>query len=551
MKIINVSRTLRILSGMPTAKGEGGPGHDPHAPWLPYTRHPILCKPSNRLTGDPGMEFSVKSGKAEKQRSGCVVVGVHEPRHLSDAARALDAASDGALTALLRRGDHGGKAGETLMLHHLPGLACERVLLVGLGKRGDFHDAAYRKACEAAASALDNSGATDALSYLSELPLKGRDAYWMVSQAVVVSAGACYRFDETKSKQEPPRRPLKKLALALPDRAALVEGERGVRDGQAIANGMALARRLGNLPGNICTPGFLAEQARELGKTHRKLKVDVLEEKDMEKLGMGALLSVARGSRQPAKLIVMHYKGAAKDAQPVVLVGKGVTFDSGGISLKPGAAMDEMKFDMCGAASVMGTMQACCELELPLNLVVIVPATENLPDGLATKPGDVVTSMSGQTIEVLNTDAEGRLILCDALTYAARFEPVLIVDVATLTGACVVALGKHASGLLGNHEPLIHALLKAGQSSGDRAWQMPLWDEYQEQLKSNFADMANIGGPQAGTITAACFLSRFTKEQHWAHLDIAGVAWHQGEKKGATGRPVPLLTQFLLDQVGR
>jgi leucyl aminopeptidase len=270
----------------------------------------------------------------------------------------------------------------------------------------------------------------------------------------------------------------------------------------------------------------------------------------MEKLGMGALLSVARGSRQPAKLIVMHYKGGAKDEQPVVLVGKGVTFDSGGISLKPGAAMDEMKFDMCGAASVLGTVRACCELELPLNLVGIVPATENLPDGLATKPGDVVTSMSGQTIEILNTDAEGRLILCDALTYAARFEPAVIVDIATLTGACVVALGKHASGLLGNHEPLIHALLKAGQSSGDRAWQMPLWDEYQEQLKSNFADMANIGGPQAGTITAACFLSRFTREQHWAHLDIAGVAWNQGDKKGATGRPVPLLTQFLLDRVG-
>jgi leucyl aminopeptidase len=495
------------------------------------------------------MQFSIKSGSPEKQRGACLVVGMHEPRHLSDAAKALDAASEGALAAIVRRGDHGGKAGETLMLHHLPGLACERVLLVGLGKKGEFHDAAYRKACAAAAGALDNSGATEAISYLADLPLKGRDAYWKVSQAVVASASACYRFDETKSKKEPPKRPLKKLTLALTERSEVPEGERGLQHGQAIANGMALAQRLGNLPGNICTPTFLAEQARELGKTHRKLKVDVLEEKDMEKLGMGALLSVARGSRQPAKLIVMHYKGAARDEQPVVLVGKGVTFDSGGISLKPGAAMDEMKFDMCGAAGVMGTLQACCELELPLNLVVIVPATENLPDGLATKPGDVVTSMSGQTIEILNTDAEGRLILCDALSYAARFEPALIVDVATLTGACVVALGKHASGLLGNHEPLIHALLKAGQASGDRAWQLPLWEEYQEQLKSNFADMANIGGPQAGTITAACFLSRFTKDQHWAHLDIAGVAWNQGDKKGATGRPVPLLTRFLLDRV--
>ncbi|MCW9057654.1 MAG: leucyl aminopeptidase [Gammaproteobacteria bacterium] len=495
------------------------------------------------------MHFSVKSGSPEKQRGACLVVGMHEPRHLSDAAKALDTASDGALGAIVRRGDHGGQAGETLMLHNLPGLACERVLLVGLGKKGEFHDAAYRKACAAAASALDKSGATEAVSYLADLPLKGRDTYWKASQAVVASASACYRFDETKNKKEPPKRPLKKLTLALTERAEVPEGERGLRDGQAIANGMALAQRLGNLPGNICTPTFLAEQARELGKAHRKLKVDVLEEKDMEKLGMGALLSVARGSRQPAKLIVMHYKGAARDEPPVVLVGKGVTFDSGGISLKPGAAMDEMKFDMCGAAGVMGTLQACCELELPLNLVVIVPATENLPDGLATKPGDVVTSMSGQTIEILNTDAEGRLILCDALSYAARFEPSLIIDVATLTGACVVALGKHASGLLGNHEPLIHALLKAGQASGDRAWQLPLWEEYQEQLKSNFADMANIGGPQAGTITAACFLSRFTRDQHWAHLDIAGVAWKQGEQKGATGRPVPLLTRFLLDRI--
>jgi leucyl aminopeptidase len=496
------------------------------------------------------MQSSVKSGSPEKQRGACIVVGMHEPRHLSAAAKALDTASDGALGAIVRRGDHGGKTGETLMLHHLPGLACERVLLVGLGKKGEFHDAAYRKACAAAAGALDKSGASEAISYLTDSPLKGRDAYWKVSQAVMASASACYRFDETKSKKEPPKRPLKKLTLALSERSEMPEGERGMRDGQAIANGMALARRLGNLPGNICTPTFLAEQARELGKGHRKLKVDVLEEKDMEKLGMGALLSVARGSRQPAKLIVMNYRGAAKGEKPVVLVGKGVTFDSGGISLKPGAAMDEMKFDMCGAAGVMGTMQACCELELPLNLVAIVPATENLPDGLASKPGDVVTSMSGQTIEVLNTDAEGRLILCDALSYAARFEPALIVDVATLTGACVVALGQHASGLLGNHEPLIHALLKAGQSSGDRAWQMPLWEEYQEQLKSNFADMANIGGPQAGTITAACFLSRFTRDQHWAHLDIAGVAWKQGEQKGATGRPVPLLTRFLLDRIG-
>jgi leucyl aminopeptidase len=263
---------------------------------------------------------------------------------------------------------------------------------------------------------------------------------------------------------------------------------------------------------------------------------------------MGALLSVARGSRQPAKLIVMEYRGGAKNQKPIVLVGKGVTFDSGGISLKPGEAMDEMKYDMCGAASVIGTMSACAELQLGLNMVGIVPATENLPDGQATKPGDIVTSMSGQTIEILNTDAEGRLILCDALTYAGQFDPDVVIDVATLTGACIIALGHHPAGLLGNHNPLINDLLNAGKTSGDRCWELPLWDDYQEQLDSNFADMANIGGREAGTITAACFLSRFTRDYDWAHLDIAGVAWKSGKEKGATGRPVPLLTRYLLDR---
>jgi leucyl aminopeptidase len=327
----------------------------------------------------------------------------------------------------------------------------------------------------------------------------------------------------------------------------LQKARSGVEHGTAIAGGVRLAKDLGNLPGNICTPTYLAERALELAKGSSKLKVSVLEEKDMEKLGMGALLSVARGSRQPAKLIVMQYHGGAKGEKPVVLVGKGVTFDSGGISIKPGAAMDEMKFDMCGAASVFGCMAAVAELQLPVNLVGVVPATENLPDGNATKPGDVVTSMSGQTIEILNTDAEGRLILCDALTYAKKFKPAVVIDIATLTGACVVALGHYATGLLGNDQALADALLAAGQTACDRAWQLPLWDEYDEALSSNFADMANIGGRSAGTITAACFLGRFTKDYCWAHLDIAGVAWDTGKNKGSTGRPVPLLMQYLLD----
>ena len=323
---------------------------------------------------------------------------------------------------------------------------------------------------------------------------------------------------------------------------------KAITDGEAIAAGVELARTLGNLPGNICTPSYLADQARELGKRSKMLKVSVMDEAGMKKLGMGALLSVARGSREPARLISMVYSGGASNDKPVVLVGKGVTFDSGGISIKPAAAMDEMKYDMCGAASVLGTLQACVEMQLPLNVVGVIPTTENLPDGNASKPGDIVTSMSGQTIEVLNTDAEGRLILCDALTYCEKYEPAVVIDIATLTGACVIALGAHAAGLLSNSDELAEALLAAGITAGDRAWRMPLWDDYQQQLDSNFADMANIGGREAGTITAACFLSRFASDYDWAHLDIAGVAWKGGKEKGATGRPVSLLTQFLLDR---
>jgi leucyl aminopeptidase len=321
--------------------------------------------------------------------------------------------------------------------------------------------------------------------------------------------------------------------------------ERGVREGRAIAAGMALTRDLGNLPGNICTPTYLANAAVKLGKEW-KVAVEVLDQKDMAKLGMGSLLSVSKGSREPPKFVILRYSGAGRKARPVVLIGKGITFDTGGISIKPSAEMDEMKFDMCGAASVLGTLRAVAELEMKLNVVGLVPACENMPGGAASKPGDVVTSMSGQTIEILNTDAEGRLILADALSYAERFEPQAVVDVATLTGACIVALGHVCSGLFANRDALARELLAAGEESWDRAWQLPLWDDYQEQLKSNFADFANIGGKAAGSITAACFLSRFARRFDWAHLDIAGTAWKSGKEKGATGRPVPMLAAFLM-----
>ena len=495
------------------------------------------------------MNFNVKSGDPDKLRSACVVVGISAPRRLSPAAERLDKASQGQLGELLKSADIDTGCGKTTLIHSPRGrVQAARILVVGCGKDNKLSPQDFSKIVAAAAKALQSGGASEALSFLTELDVEDRDLTWKAQRTVEATRDAVYRFDELKSDAKPPKHPLRKLTVAVSERATLADARRGVKRGIAVANGIELARTLGNRPGNLCTPGDLADQARALKKDYPALKVQILEEAAMKKLGMGALLSVSRGSRQPAKLIVMQYSGGSKNAKPVVLVGKGVTFDSGGISIKPGAAMDEMKFDMCGAASVFGTVSAVAEMKLRINLVGIVPATENLPDGDASKPGDVVTSMSGQTIEVLNTDAEGRLILCDALTYADRFKPDVVVDIATLTGACVVALGHHATGLLSNDQDLADELLEAGQASGDRAWQLPLWDEYDEQISSNFADMANIGGRGAGTITAGCFLARFTKDYRWAHLDIAGVAWKSGHAKGATGRPVQLLTRFLLNR---
>jgi leucyl aminopeptidase len=494
------------------------------------------------------MDISVKVTQPDTTKSSCAVVGVFDRRHLSGAAQTIDEASGGYLSQILRRGDMDGELEKTLILHNVANIPAQRVLLVGCGKEREFGDAEFRKVVAAAARTLNSTGSTDALFYLPELPVKGRDGYWRMRQAVETIHHALYEFDELKSKKEDARRPLRRVVLNVGTRRELTAAQRALAQGNAIAEGVALARDLGNLPGNVCTPTYLAEQAQSLARGNRKLKLTVLERKEMEKLGMGALLSVAKGSRQPPKLIALEYKGRPGGDKPIALVGKGITFDSGGISIKPAAAMDEMKFDMCGAASVLGTLKAIAAMQAPINVVGIIPTCENLPDGAANKPGDIVTSMSGQTIEVLNTDAEGRLILCDALTYSERFEPKAVVDIATLTGACVIALGKHASGLLSNHEPLTRQLLAAGETAGDRAWELPLWDEYQEQIKSPFADMANIGGREAGTITAACFLARFTKQYKWAHLDIAGTAWTSGNSKGSTGRPVPLLTQYLIDR---
>jgi len=494
------------------------------------------------------MDISIKSGSPEKQRSACVVVGVFDHRKLSLAAEQIDQAASGYLSDIVRRGDMDGKRGGSLILHNVPGIAAERVLLVGLGKEREFRDKAYLEAVRSAIKKLSDLGVGDATLYLTEVPVKKRDLAWNVEQAALVAHDTLYRFDQMKSKPDEHKRNLRKLVLAVQRRADLPLGEAAAARGQAIAAGVKLAKDLGNLPGNVCTPTYIAEQAKALAKEFG-LGIEVMDQPEIEKLGMGSFLSVAKGSDEPPRFIVLTHKGGDKQKnvkqKPVVLVGKGITFDSGGISLKPGAEMDEMKYDMCGAAAVLGALRAAAELKLPLNVTGLIATCENMPSGRANKPGDVVTSMSGQTIEILNTDAEGRLILCDALTYAEKLDPACVVDIATLTGACVIALGHVATGLLANDDGLARELLHAGDSAADRCWQLPLWDDYQELLKSNFADMANIGGRAGGTITAACFLSRFAEKYDWAHLDIAGTAWKSGKEKGGTGRPVALLVHFL------
>jgi leucyl aminopeptidase len=496
------------------------------------------------------MEFKSKTGELAKHKTPCLVLGVFDKRKLAGPTESIDAASGGRLNDLLKKGDMDGETGRTLMLYDVPGLTAERILLVGLGKKKEFSRPNYRKAVAAAVAVLQQSRAGEAVLALDDPLPAGLDTYLAIRDAVLTAEDKVYRYTRTKEDKQAPRTPLKRLTLWVSKKQDLDAAERAVKHGESMAAGIALAKELGNLPGNICTPTYLAEKAEELGGRFDALKIEVLDEEEMAELKMGALLSVSRGSRQPAKLIVMNYRGGKKDEKPVVLVGKGLTFDAGGISLKPAAEMDEMKYDMCGGASVFGTVFAAAELELPINLVGVVPASENLPDGDANKPGDIITSMSGQTIEILNTDAEGRLILCDALTYCKRFDPALVIDLATLTGACIVALGRQTAGLFTADDRLAEELLKAGESAEDRAWRMPLWDVYQPQIDTNFADMANTGGRDAGAITAACFLSRYTKDYRWAHLDIAGVAWVSGKEKGGTGRPVALLTQFLLERCG-
>ena len=488
------------------------------------------------------MEFSTKAGTPDRIKSGCVVVGVYADRKFTPSASLVDIASGGALAGAAKRDDLPAKRGSVLLMTGLTGLASDRVLVVGLGKKEELKAKGLAEVVRAAVKTLDTSGAGSALFTLAEVPIAGMSAADNVRNIIVAAREAVFRSDELKSQKEDAGSLAKIVFPVEKAEAASIGG--AVAMAVALANGCDLTKRLGNLPPNICTPTYLADTAKQMAKEW-DLKVEVLDRKQMEHLKMGSFLSVSQSSAQPPKLIVLTYSGGKSKDAPVVLVGKGITFDTGGISLKPGDSMDEMKYDMCGAGSVLGTFRAIAEMGLKINVVGVIAASENMPGGNATRPGDIVTSMSGQTIEILNTDAEGRLVLCDALTYAERFKPAAVIDIATLTGACVIALGHVNSGLFSTDDELATELLAASKASGDAAWRMPVEDDYQDQLKSNFADMANIGGRPGGSITAACFLSRYAKNYRWAHLDIAGTAWKSGTAKGATGRPVPLLTAFL------
>ena len=489
------------------------------------------------------MKYQAKN-QAFSQAADGIVLGLYENNEFSKSFNEIDLAAQGYLNRLIQSGELTGKLGQTLLLRDLPGVATKRVLIVGCGKKGELTERRYKQLIQSMLKALNNTNIREVVSYLTEIEIKDRDLYWNVRFAIEIIEHTNYRFDRFKS-EKPESTALESFIF----NTDCPQAQRAIAHAQAVSAGVKAARDIANMPPNICNPAYLAEQAKHLAAEFGALSLEVIDETQMAELGMNAYLAVSRGSANPAYMSILHFNNAPdKNAKPIVLVGKGLTFDAGGISLKPAADMDEMKYDMGGAASVFGVMAAVAQLDLPLNVIGVLAGCENLPDGNAYRPGDILTTMNGLTVEVLNTDAEGRLVLCDALTYAERFEPQLLIDIATLTGACVVALGQHNSGLICEDENLAADLLHAAQQTTDKAWRLPLSEEYQEQLKSPFADLANIGGRWGGASTAGAFLANFTKKYRWAHLDIAGTAWLQGTNKGATGRPVALLTQFLINQ---
>jgi len=489
------------------------------------------------------MNFTI-SKKRAAQSVGVVVVPVYEGLNLTPSGQELNSISQGFIQKKFKSRQFTASLGECLEIDNLEGIKAETIVFIGLGQSSSINTRELTTFLKKAFSRIElarQKTATLCLPDLDKISMNRAAIFRHVSR---IGTESKYSYDISKDIFK--HADMTSISVRIDSRVSPTDSI-NLREGAAIGNGMEIARDLANLPPNICTPTFLAKTMKQLGKRNR-FSVKCLNEKDMEKLGMGALLSVSRGSDEPATLIHATYEGGKKSEKPIVIVGKGITFDTGGISLKPSSDMDEMKYDMCGAAGVIGTMLAVSEMKLPINVVGIVASAENMPSGKATRPGDVVTSMSGKTIEILNTDAEGRLVLCDALTYIEKLKPAAAIDIATLTGACVVALGKVATGLFSNNDELAAEISDAGRQAWDRVWQMPVWDDYTTLLKSNFADLANIGGRAAGSITAACFLSEFAKEYPWAHLDIAGTAWVSGKDKGATGRPVPLLCEFLINR---
>ena len=494
------------------------------------------------------MQFEITTQKLNSVQADLAIAPVYQDGKPATATAGLSAGLRNLIGNAMASGDIRGKSGETLLLTHTGRLGVRHLLLAGLGNRDKLDAAGWRKAVEAAVKRAERSSATTVVSLMGLEDVPGMDATRKARSFAEQWLYASYRYTATRKRVKDTRPKDRRLTVAIDGEEEEAQAKLGLRQGRAIGRARNYARELGNLPANVCTPAYLESEARKLARRSTRVTAEVLQEDEMKELGMNSLLSVCEGSELKPRLIVLHYRNAPDDSPPVALVGKGVTFDTGGISLKPGRAMDEMKFDMSGAGSVLAALHATIELRLPINLVVLAAAVENMPSGRATKPGDIVKAMSGETIEILNTDAEGRLILADALYYSLRYKPSKVVDVATLTGACLMALGRHYSGLFANNDDLAEELRAAGEAASDPAWRLPMGPQYMPELKSNFADMANIGSRFAGATTAACFLSRFVKNAQWAHLDIAGTAWKTGGSKGSTGRPVPLLTEFLLGQ---
>ncbi|WP_367680367.1 leucyl aminopeptidase [Candidatus Fukatsuia anoeciicola] len=500
------------------------------------------------------MDFSIKKCNMEEKYDVCVI-GVFETYHLSLSAKKLNKASNGYISNFLNYKELKGKVGQTLLLYNLlqqdiPRVSFKRILLINCGKKSEFNKNQYKKVIQKTIQILNGMNITEALYCLTELPVKDCDIYQKVRQAVETIQEMLYTFTQFKSKKVELYHSLKKITFNITESFELNDSNRALVHALAVSLGIKKAKDLANMPPNICNATYLAKCAYELNEIHNTITTEVVDEKKMKELGMNAYLAVGQSSQNESLMSVIKYNGNPdQNVKPIVLIGKGLTFDSGGISLKPGESMDEMKYDMCGAATVYGVICALLKLQLRLNVIGILAGCENMLDGNAYRPGDILTTMSGQTVEILNTDAEGRMVLCDVLTYVERFNPELVIDIATLTGACVIALGHHITGLMSNNTPLADKLIIASEQSCDRVWRLPLNNDYCKQLNSKFADMANIGGRPAGAITAGCFLSYFATKYHWAHLDIAGTAWYSGENKGATGRPVALLIQFLLNQV--